>query len=135
MFGGGENSWHDKHETIGYGASMIFRIVALLFVIAAVEATAIADPSDVTIRIENDDHNDLFVTIQDENTSTHRVVWDAKRLNDGATEEVVVTANGSGKAHLIWSAKRATNTDRCGKGEAKDIAEGESVSISASDTC
>jgi hypothetical protein len=58
------------------------------------------------MRVENDDFEDLFVTLYDTNTATPRLVLDQYRLNRGASVQVNLQPSGQSYYNARWTARR-----------------------------
>jgi hypothetical protein len=73
--------------------------------------------------VNTDAEGDLFVSINDLNTADEQQIWHDHRLNMHDHEEVSATKDGSGKAHLKWTAHRVDGANKCGADDRSDVEE------------
>ena len=114
--------------------SRIVIILSLSLMLLA-GATAVAD-DPVTIRIYNDDAEDIVVSVYDMNAQPAEAVVAHQRINGFSWIPISVTAGAVGKGHVIWIAR---NTDssfhRCGHQERRGVANDALVYVSVNSSC
>jgi hypothetical protein len=104
-----------------------------LMLLAATAATA-DDP--VTLRIYNDDADDVVVTVYDMNAQPPEAVLANQRINGFAWIPVSVAAGAVGNGHVKWIARTASaNFRRCGHQEMRGVANDSFVYVSANSSC
>jgi hypothetical protein len=97
-------------------------------------STAFAD--SLTVRIQNDDTQDVYVSVYDQNTMNHNPVLSGERINEGQYKDISITADGNSRGSISWAATRADpNNPGCGSGDKSGLANNDLVSISAQGTC
>jgi len=100
-----------------------------------VATAAIAD-DPVTIRIYNDEADDIIVTVYDTNAQPPGVVIDSQRINGFSWIPVSVAAGAVGNGHVKWIARTAeASFRRCGHREMRGIADDSFVYVSANSSC
>jgi hypothetical protein len=112
---------------------IIFRAALISFAVIVGAAANAADMIQVTIN--NDDLEDVFVSVYDSNTQNTQPVLVGERINFHQGKQISITADGNGRGHITWAAKRASGSPGCGSGESKDLNNGDSVSVVAKDEC
>jgi hypothetical protein len=60
----------------------------------------------ITINLENDDQNDLFVSVKDLNQAGSPVVLNQARINQGEALAVEIQEDGHGSGKVTWAAQR-----------------------------
>jgi hypothetical protein len=108
---------------------------AILIGLSTMSAAAVAD-NQVTIRIYNDDADDIVLSVYDLNAQPPAAVVADQRINGFAWIPVSVTAGAVGKGHVKWVA-RTVDPDfrRCGHREMRGVASDALVSVSANSSC
>src|ERR1700688_2424930 len=81
-------------------------IILGLSLLLSVSASAFADDS-VTIRIYNDDADDIVLSVYDMNAEPPQAVIANQRINGFAWIPISVTAGAVGKGHVKWVARTA----------------------------
>jgi hypothetical protein len=114
-------------------SGMTLRAAFVLFAVIVGGAANAADLIQVTIN--NDDLEDVFVSVYDLNTQNTLPVLVGERINFHGSKQISVTADGNGRGHITWAAKRASGNPGCGSGESKDLNNGDAVSVVAKDEC
>jgi hypothetical protein len=110
-----------------------FLVSLSLTLLAATAATA-DDP--VTIRIYNDEADDVVVTVYDLNAQPPEAVLTNQRINGFAWIPVSVTAGAVGNGHVKWIARTAeASFRRCGYQEMHGVANDSFVYVSAGSSC
>ena len=100
-----------------------------------VTAAAVAD-DPVTIRIYNDDADDIVVSVYDMNARPPEAVIANQRINGFAWIPVSVTAGAVGKGHLKWIARTSDpSIHRCGYREMHGVANDALVYVSLDSSC
>jgi hypothetical protein len=108
---------------------------AILIGFSLMTAAAVAD-DQVSIRIYNDEADDIVLSVYDMNTQPPAVVVAGQRINGFAWIPLSVSAGAVGKGHLKWIA-RTVDPDfrKCGYREIHGVANDAVVSVSANSTC
>jgi len=90
--------------------------VILGFLLALLAGTtAVGDDDMVSLRISNDDTDDILVTVYDMNAEPPGAVIVRQRINGFAWIPVSVTAGAGGTGHIRWTATSAVpGPRRCG---------------------
>jgi hypothetical protein len=119
-------------------ARLLMRTVskaAILIGLSLVNAAAVAD-DQVSIRIYNDEADDIILSVYDMNAQPPAMVVADQRINGFAWIPVSVTAGAVGKGHLKWIV-RTVDPDfrRCGYREMRRVANDALVSVSANSSC
>jgi len=78
----------------------------LLTGVAATMATRAEAQSAVSIRVENTDVGDLFVSLFDLNTANNAAVFTDQRINRNQVVTVAVSPDGDGRGRIGWRARR-----------------------------
>jgi hypothetical protein len=98
-------------------------------------ATAVADDM-VSIRISNDDTDDILVTVYDMNADPPGAVIVRQRINGFAWIPVSVVAGRAGFGHVQWTATSAVPGVRlCGQHDTRGLGNDEAVSVFANSPC
>jgi hypothetical protein len=109
-------------------------LVSLLMMLLLTTA-ALADDT-VTIRIYNDDADNMVVTVYDMNAQPPGAVLASQRINGFAWIPVSVTAGAVGNGHIMWTARTAgASFHKCGQQEMRGLANDESVRVFADSKC
>jgi hypothetical protein len=66
----------------------------------------------ITVNLENDDQNDLFVSVTDLNQAGSPVVLNPVRINQGETLAVEVQEDGHGNGKITWAAQQVNDPTR-----------------------
>jgi hypothetical protein len=112
-----------------------FTIYAAFLLGATLSAFSANAADMIQVIIENDDLQDVFVSVYDANTQNNQPILSGERINFHASKTINITADGNGHGHVGWVAKRASGSDGCGNGESKDLNNGDTVSVVAKDQC
>ena len=119
-------------------ARLLMRTVskaAILIGLSLVSAAAVAD-DQVSIRIYNDEADDIILSVYDMNAQPPAMVVADQRINGFAWIPVLVTEGPVGRGHLKWIA-RTVDPDfrRCGYREMRGVASDALVPVSAISSC
>lgn len=108
---------------------------AILIGLSLMSAAAVAD-DQVTIRMYNDQAEDVVLSVYDMNVKPPALVVANQRINGFAWIPLSVTAGAVGKGHLKWIA-RTVDSDfrRCGYRELRGVANDALVSVYANSSC
>jgi hypothetical protein len=60
----------------------------------------------ITVNLENDDQNDLFVSVTDLNRAGSPVVLNQVRINQAESLAVEIQEDGHGSGKIAWAAQR-----------------------------
>ena len=111
-------------------------ILLSLSLMAMLPTTAALADDTVTIRIYNDDADDMVVTVYDMNAQPPGAVLASQRINGFAWIPVSVTAGAVGNGHIMWIARTAgANFHRCGRQEMRGLVNDDSVRVFADSKC
>jgi hypothetical protein len=100
-----------------------------------VGATAVADDS-VTIRIYNDNAEDIVVSVYDMNAQPPEEVVADQRINGFAWIAASVTAGAVGKGHVKWVARNVdSGFHSCGHQDMHGVANDALVYVSVDSSC
>ena len=114
--------------------SRAFIILGLSLMLLA-GAEAVADDS-VTIRIYNDDADDILLSVYDMNAQPPEAVIANQRINGFAWIPILVAAGATGKGHLKWVARTVDPSfHRCGYEEMHGLENDALVSVSVDSSC
>jgi len=114
--------------------SRAFIILGLSLMLLA-SAEAVADDS-VTIRIYNDDADDILLSVYDMNAQPPAAVIANQRINGFAWIPILVAAGAAGKGHLKWVARTVDPSfHRCGYEEMHGLENDALVSVSVDSSC
>jgi len=109
-------------------------LVGLSLMLLTVGAAIADDP--VTIRIYDDEADDIIVTVYDMNAQPPGVVIDSQRINGFSWIPISVAAGAVGNGHVKWIARTAeASFRRCGYQEIHGIADDSFVYVSANSGC
>jgi hypothetical protein len=111
-----------------------FIILGLSLMLLA-SAEAVADDS-VTIRIYNDDADDILLSVYDMNAQPPEAVIVNQRINGFAWIPILVAAGAAGKGHLKWVARTVdAGLHRCGNKEMHGLENDALVYVSVDSSC
>ncbi|MEA3151248.1 MAG: hypothetical protein QOD56_2187 [Gammaproteobacteria bacterium] len=109
--------------------------ILILSMLLLASAAAVADDT-VTIRIYNDDADDIVVTVYDMNAQPPGAALATQRINGFAWVPLSVTAGAVGNGHVQWTARTADpSSHRCGHQDRRGLANDDSVRVFADSTC
>jgi hypothetical protein len=109
-------------------------IILGLSLMLSVGAALADDP--VTIRMYNDDADDIVVSVYDLNAQPPEAVVAGQRINGFAWISVSVSAGVLGKGHVKWIARTAdSDFHRCGHQEVHGVANDALVYVSVNSSC
>jgi hypothetical protein len=109
-------------------------LVSLSLMILAAAAAVADDP--VTIRIYNDEADDVVVTVYDMNKQPPEPVIENQRINGFAWIPISVAAGAVGNGHVKWIARSAeAGFRRCGYQEMHGVANDSFVYVSTDSSC
>jgi len=109
-------------------------LVCLSLMLLAATAASADDP--VTIRIYNDDADDVVVSVYDMNAQPPEAVLANQRINGFAWIAVSVAPGAMGNGHVKWMARSAgANFRRCAYKEVRGVANDALVYVSANSSC
>jgi hypothetical protein len=109
-------------------------LVSLSLMMLAATAAVADDP--VTIRIYNDEADDVVVTVYDMNAQPPEAVLANQRINGFAWIPVSLAAGAVGNGHLKWIARTAkASFPRCGYQEMRGVANDSLVHVYANSGC
>jgi hypothetical protein len=110
-------------------------IVLSLSLMLSIGSAAIAD-DPVTIRIYNDDAEDIVVSVYDMNAQPPQAVIANQRINGFAWIPISVSAGAEGNGDVNWIARTADSSfHRCGYQEMHGVANDSLVYVSAASDC
>jgi hypothetical protein len=99
-------------------------------------ATAVGDDDMVSLKISNDDTDDILVTVYDMNAEPPGAVIIRQRINGFAWIPVSVTAGRAGFGHVWWTATTAVaGQHRCGQRDTRGLGNDDSVPVFANSPC
>ena len=109
-------------------------LVSLSLMLLAATAATADDP--VTIRIYNDEADEVVVTVYDMNALPPEAVLANQRINGFSWIPVSVAAGAVGNGHVKWIARTAgASFRRCGYQEMHGVGNDSFVYISANTSC
>jgi hypothetical protein len=108
---------------------------AILIGLSLMSAAAVAD-NQVSIRMYNDEADDIVLSVYDMNAQPPALVVADQRINGFAWIPLSVAGGAVGKGHVKWMA-RTVDADfrRCGYRELHGVASDALVSVSANSSC
>ena len=110
-------------------------IILGLSLMLLASAEAVADDS-VTIRIYNDDADDILLSVYDMNAQPPEAVIANQRINGFAWIPILVAAGAAGKGHLKWVARTVDpGLHRCGNQEMHGLENDAFVYVSVDSSC
>jgi hypothetical protein len=111
-------------------------IFALVCLPLSLSIPAALGADGLTITINNDGTDSVFVTVYDRSSSPPQQVLSHTALYGNASISVSIAADGSGHGHLSWT---AVTTDRhmrkCGHNEKSHLNDGDTVNVHADGDC
>jgi hypothetical protein len=108
---------------------------AILIGLSLMSAAAVGD-NQMSIRIYNDDADDIVLSVYDMNARPPALAIAGQRINGFAWIPASVTAGALGKGHVKWIARTLDpDIHRCGYREVHGVANDALVSVSANGTC
>jgi hypothetical protein len=111
-------------------------VILGLLMTLLVGATAVGDDMvELTLRITNDDADDILVTVYDMNADPPVPVAIRQRINGFAWIPVSVTAGEAGTGHIRWTATSAASPRRCGHHGNRGLGNDDSVRVFADSSC
>ena len=109
-------------------------IILGLSLMLSVGAALADDP--VTIRMYNDDADDIVVSVYDLNAQPPEAVVAGQRINGFAWISISVTAGAVGKGHVKWFARNdGSSFHSCGYQDVHGVAYDALVYVSANSSC
>jgi hypothetical protein len=109
-------------------------VILGLLMTLLVGATAVGDDM-VSIRVTNDDADDILVTVYDMNAEPPAAVVIRQRINGFAWIPVSVTAGDAGTGHIRWTATSAAAPRRCGHHGNRGLGNDDAVRVFADSSC
>jgi hypothetical protein len=111
-------------------------IILSLSLMSFVSVTALAD-DPVTIRIYNDDTDDIVLNVYDMNAQPPKAVVVNQRINGVAgIPPISVLAGAVGRGHVKWTARSVDpGFARCGYREMREVENDTSVYVSLNSSC
>jgi hypothetical protein len=110
--------------------------VILGFLLALLLGTTAFGDDMVSLRISNDDADDILVTVYDMNADPPGAVIVRQRISGFAWIPVSVIAGRAGFGHVRWTATSAvTGQHRCGQRDTRGLGEDDAVSVFADSPC
>jgi|SRR5580692_11667152 hypothetical protein len=110
-------------------------IIFSLALALLVSAAAVSD-DPVTIRIYNDDADDIVVSVYDMNAQPPQAVISNQRINGFAWIPISVTPGAVGKGDVNWVARTADPSfHQCGYQEMRGVANDAFVYVFANSSC
>jgi hypothetical protein len=107
-------------------------LASLLFALAGVAAFG----QGVTVTINNDTSDNIYVTAYDRNSNPPQMVLASRPIYGSSSVTVMITADASGQGHLSWT---ATTIDRdmhmCGHNDKPNLNDGDTVHVHADSDC
>jgi len=109
-------------------------LLALVFCMLA--SASVFGGSGLNVTINNDTDDTLLVSVVDLNASPPQRVLSSEVINGNASVSVPVAADEGGQGHVSWTA-RTSDADmrRCGRDEAANLNDGDTVSVHADTEC
>ncbi|HEX3396385.1 MAG TPA: hypothetical protein VHS76_06755 [Steroidobacteraceae bacterium] len=90
----------------------------------------------VNLTVTNDGIRDVFVTVHDLSSTSSLTVVDHQRLNGFTSIPVSVSADGTGRANVSWTAITVDNhQQQCGHATKNGLADGASVNVHVDSDC
>ena len=109
--------------------------VILGLLLTLVGATAVGDDM-VSLKISNDDTDDILVTVYDMNAEPPGAVIVRQRISGFAWIPLSVTAGRAGFGHIQWTATSAVaGRHQCGHSDTRGLGNDDSVSVFADSPC
>jgi hypothetical protein len=109
-------------------------LLALVFSMLA--TASVFGGSGLTIKIVNDSDDTLLVSVYDLNASAQQKVLSNEVVNGNSSVTVPIAADDGGRGHVTWTARNSdSDMRRCGRDEAANLNDGDSVNVSADSEC
>jgi hypothetical protein len=90
----------------------------------------------LTITINNDSSDGLFITVYDRSSSPPQQVLSHSTLYGNASISVSIAADGSGHGHLSWTAITIDHVMRkCSHNQKSHLNDGDTVNVHANGDC
>jgi hypothetical protein len=111
------------------------KIISLAVVLSLGSVAAFGDDT-ITITINNDSSDNVYVTVYDQNTSPPRLVLSSSAVYGSASITVAISANDAGVGHLSWTARTMDQDMRmCGHNDKSNLNNGDTVNVHADGAC
>jgi hypothetical protein len=88
----------------------------------------------INVTIQNDELQDLFVTVVDLNQAVNQVVLNAVRLNRGQGSQIAIQDDSDGNGHVQWQTNLAGAPQTVRTGDASNLQDGDIVRVLAGGT-
>jgi len=109
--------------------------VAVILGLSLISAAAVAD-DPVTIKIYNDDADDIVLSVYDMNAQPPQAVIASQRISGFAWITTSVSAGAVGNGHVTWIARTVDPSfRRCGHEELRGVVNDTSVYVSVNSSC
>jgi hypothetical protein len=112
----------------------LFASFAPALLLAASAAVIAGD--GMTVTINNNTTSNLLVNVYDLNTNPPQQLLSGESISSFASVSVSLSADGSGRGHLRWTATTAGHdARRCGNKDNPDLNDGDTVHVYANQDC
>jgi len=110
-----------------------FLLAPMLSILAS---ASVFGGSGLTVTINNDSDDTLLVSVVDLNASPPQRVLSNEVINGNASVAVPIAADDGGRGHVSWTARTSDSDMRkCGRDEAANLNDGDTVSVHADSEC
>jgi hypothetical protein len=111
-------------------ASNLFGVPLLLLCAAA------RGDDGINLTVTNDGIVDIYVTVYDTSAKPKSTVLSHQRINGFTSVPISVSADGSGRGNVSWTAIGVDNTDpQCGRGSSTGLAGEANVNVHVDSGC
>jgi len=83
----------------------------------------------INVTVQNDELQDLFVTVVDLNLAVNQVILNAVRLNHGQGSQIAIQDDSEGHGHVQWQTNLADAPLTVQTGDASNLQEGDIVRV------
>jgi hypothetical protein len=113
-----------------------WRVSALAFVLFLAPGALVLGQDGVMITVFNNTSSNVLVTAYDRSTSPPQLVLSSRPIYGNASITLTVSADGSGKGHISWTAMSLDRDQRtCGHDDSTNLNDGDTVNVHADDDC
>jgi hypothetical protein len=114
-----------------HGLSMM-----LCCLILALSSTSAVGGEGLTITINNDTSDNIYVTAYDQNARPPQIVLSSRPIYGSASLTVTITPDASGQGHLSWTARTIDqDMHMCGHNDKPNLNDGDTVNVHADGDC
>jgi hypothetical protein len=113
----------------------LFSRVALAGLVVCARTSA-QPAGTLTVQLQNDSGDNVAVTVYDRNLPQHQMILSGQVIYGNASQALTIAAGPSGQGHVYWTAM-TTDPDmrQCGRHDRPGISDGDTIHVSAGNSC